>query len=566
MEGSKAGRGRAGISRRGFLGLGAAAAAGSLLTLSGCGSKNLGDYQAKQAAEVPDWLGEAPEIAEKDIIAHESTALLIVGAGNAGMSAAATACDLGLDFIVADMNTMVQATREYVGAVNSRFSLAAGNEVDPNKLLNELSRYASFKCNQDVIKVWIRESAECVEWFDPMMAAAGKEVFFDMAHEEGTGGTDYYVPLLQHLWMTPYEPPLRNEIFEAHINDAGHEVRFKHKLVKLVQSAPGERVTGAIFETPEGYKQIDASAGVLLATGGYPSNPGMIRSRIPVVDRCVTASSFNFQNKGDGIRAGLWAGGVMDPDGAPMIFDRGAVEPGVNAGYMDQGPDAKFPGYVFQSNVGSQPFMKINRNGKRFCNESTPYDFICHAASYQPGGVWAQIFDANAADDIFRFGTIGCSTMTTVMLAEGWPLEEQLYYELGKGTLKVADTLEDLADQLQVPRDEFVKSVARYNELFEKGIDEDYGKEGYRLSAIKEPPFYGSWFGGTLLTTVDGLQINDNMQVLTEDGKVIEGLYSAGDCSGSVFSGNYPEYLVGCAVGRTVTFGRHVARLLAGDL
>ena len=68
-----------------------------------------------------------------------------------------------------------------------------------------------------------------------------------------------------------------------------------------------------------------------------------------------------------------------------------------------------------------------------------------------------------------------------------------------------------------------------------------------------------------MLTTLDGLRINEDMQVLTADGSVIEGLYAAGDVSGCFYSDNYPEYIVACACGRTCTEGRHVARLLAID-
>ena len=67
-------------------------------------------------------------------------------------------------------------------------------------------------------------------------------------------------------------------------------------------------------------------------------------------------------------------------------------------------------------------------------------------------------------------------------------------------------------------------------------------------------------------TTLDGLRINKDCQVLDADDQVIDGLYAAGDVSGSFFSGTYPEYIVGCASGRTSTQGRHVARFLAGDL
>ncbi|MFR1167207.1 MAG: FAD-binding protein [Adlercreutzia equolifaciens] len=113
--------------------------------------------------------------------------------------------------------------------------------------------------------------------------------------------------------------------------------------------------------------------------------------------------------------------------------------------------------------------------------------------------------------------------------------------------MKKADTLEELADMLGFAgeaKQNFLAQVDRYNELFDAQADEDFGKEAYRLSAIRQAPFYGCWYGGSLLTTIDGLTINEEMQVLNTEGVVIEGLYAAGDCSGSLFAGTYPEYVV----------------------
>ena len=130
-------------------------------------------------------------------------------------------------------------------------------------------------------------------------------------------------------------------------------------------------------------------------------------------------------------------------------------------------------------------------------------------------------------------------------------------------------TIEELADKLGFEGESkkaFLEQVERYNQQFDAQADDDYGKEAYRLSAIRTAPFYGLWFGGTLLTTIDGLRINSECQVLDEKGAAIEGFYAAGDVSGSFFSGNYPEYIVGVASGRSSTQGRHVARKLGGDL
>lgn len=132
-----------------------------------------------------------------------------------------------------------------------------------------------------------------------------------------------------------------------------------------------------------------------------------------------------------------------------------------------------------------------------------------------------------------------------------------------------ADTLEELADAMGFTGDDktaFLEQVDRYNAQFDAQLDDDFGKEAYRLSAIRQAPFYGCWFGGTLLTTIDGLRINKHCQVLDASDEPIPGLYAAGDVSGSFFSGNYPEYIVGVACGRSTTQGRHVARFLAGEI
>ena len=499
----------AGLSRRSFLGLGALAAAGAAAAgMAGCAPSTptsatdpaLGETGAPAAS---DWLGSAPEIDAADIVETVDTDFLIIGAGTAGMCAAATASDLGLDFILAEKNDGVQETREYLGIVNSPAALAQGGEVDKAKLLNELTRYASGKCRQDVIKVWLDESAEMFEWMDGKMQATGKQVVVDMPTDHATGGTDYYLPVLQHVWLTPYEPPMRNDVLLEVVTAAGNTPRFGHTLERLIQDDDGT-VTGALFSTKDGYVQVNAKD-TLLATGGYAANPVMMSALQPAALSCCTAASYAPNCDGLGLRAGLWAGGVKDEDPAPMIFDRGAVAPG----------------------------------------------------------------DANAPEDILRFSTIGCSAFANQMMAVGMPIEEFCTVALEQGVMQKADTLDELADKLGFEGEAkaaFLDQAERYNAQFDAQADDDFGKEAYRLSALRTAPFYGCWFGGSLLTTIDGLQINRDCQVLRADESVIPGLYAAGDVSGSFFSGNYPEYIVGCASGRSSTQGRHVARLLAGDL
>ena len=556
------------LTRRTFLAGAATAAA-----VAGAASAVAAAPQTASAkAPVEDtstWLGEAPEVAESDIMNTRDCELLIVGAGNAGMAAAASAAELGVDFIVAEKGAVVGQTRHWLGAVNSKYMLEAGYEDSKGQVLNELARYASGKCDMRVWKVWIDESAPMIDWLDEILTTAGMTCAVDLDNQDPTGGTYYFIPRTEHYYSgkdAAGNTLVRNEIFERYINSLGYNVDYETSLVKL-EREDGGRVTGGIFQTPDGLVRINASQGVLLATGGYPANPAMCQELSPIIDRVVSLVYYNTNDTGDGIKAAMWVGAQMDEDPAPMLFNRGLVKPGESAGYTSTEGTGSFVGVGKQYNIGSQPFMKVARDGRRYCNESAPYDFDLNAIAEKPGGVFCQVFDANAKEDIMRFNTIGCSRQIQQQLGgfDG-TLEEFFADKIEEGTIFVADTIEELASKLGFEgeaKEAFLAEVDKYNSFYDAQEDADFGKEAYRLSELRTPPFFGGWYGASFLTTVDGLRINEDMQVIDVNDEVIPGLYAAGDCSGSLFANNYPELVVACACGRTVTFGRHAARFVA---
>ncbi len=573
-----------GLTRRSFLaglaGAGALATAG----LAGCAPRSASEASKESAASPesagaasasgnPGWLGDEPAIDGVD--ETRETDLLIVGAGNGGMAAAAYAADLGMDFVICEKGEVVGATRHWFAALDTEPFASQGVTVDRQRLMGEIVRYSQGNCDQRLIKMWMDESGDMFTFVDGIMAAGGAHVIADEYEMPGgMGGTDYYTPPFEHHYADANggrDIEERNVLFEKHINEAGYEVTYGHKLVKLVRE-DGGRVSGAIFETADGIVQINAAKGVLLTTGGYPANPDMLTALSPVTAQSVTALGYNQNNTGDGIKAALWAGAAKDLTSATMIFDRGLVAPGTKAGYTEESIEAGqplFPGNG-QFNPGTQPFLKVNMNGERFANESADYDYLPHAAAQQPGGVYCSIWDANFGDDVQRFHTLGCSAMTRNMVL-GFKKDDGTYdldaffaEQLEDGRLQKADTLEELAEKLQLPVDAFLATCERYNELFDAQEDADFGKEAYRLSALRTPPFYGATLGGTLLTTIDGIRINHHCQALDTQGQPIEGLYAAGDCSGSVFSGCYPDQLHGFACGRTMTEAIHVVKQVAG--
>ena len=526
-----------------------------------------------------DWLGTEPDIDEAAITETVDTDILIVGAGNGGMFAAAYAAANGLNFRIIEQNGNVQDTRHWYGAIDSAAAKAAGEEpFDRAKLLSEISRYASGKCDQRVVKTWINESAAMHDFMRSILEdkygwvcdfTSGSEAAWPAENAEHN--TDYLYPVQEHNYMASESASglPRNELLLQYIQELGYDVDFKTSLAKLEKNSDG-RITGIIAQSTEDdhFIRYNANQGVLLACGGFPGNPYMMEQLDPLGTSVTTACSYSPADKGYGIRAAVWAGANLDKEAAPMLFDRGIVAPGVDGGYVasDSAFGGKaFPGPIRQYNPGTQPFLKVNRNGERFANESSPYNDIVYAAAHQPGRVYAQICDANVLEDAKRFHTIGCSAQTRNGGEKYF--QGKVDEAVAAGTLFVCDTIEELADKLGFTgeaKDTFLATVERYNELYDKQNDEDFGKPAYRLSAIRTAPFYGCWLGASLLCSMQGISITENCQAKDSNNEPIPGLYITGDMSGSFFQNNYPCVMGGTACGRTLTFAIKSIKQMAG--
>ena len=526
-----------------------------------------------------DWLGKEPDIDEASITETIDTDIVIVGAGNGGMFAAAYAAANGLNFRVVEQNSAVQDTRHWYGAIDSSAAKDAGAPAtDKAKLLSEISRYASGKCDQRVVKTWINESAAMHDFMRSILEdkygwecefTAGDEAKWP--DENGEHNTDYLFPVQEHNYMASESKSgtPRNVLLQQYIEELGYTVDFKTSLAKLEKDADG-RISGIIAQSTEDghFIRYNANDGVLLACGGFPGNPYMMEQLDPLGTSVTTACSYSPSDKGYGIRAAVWAGANLDKEAAPMLFDRGIVAPGVDGGYVESesafGGKA-FPGTIRQYNPGTQPFLKVNRNGERFANESCPYNDIVYAAAHQPGRVYAQICDANILEDAKRFHTIGCSAQTRNG-GEAY-LQGKMDEAIEAGALFKCDTIEELADKLGFTgeaKDTFLATIDRYNELYDNQNDVDFGKPAYRLSAIRQAPFYGCWLGASLLCTEQGIAINEKGQALDNDNKPMPGLYVTGDMSGSFFANNYPCLMAGVAMGRTLTFAMKAIKQMAG--
>ena len=514
-----------------------------------------------------NWLGTEPEVAKVD--ETWDTDFLIVGAGNGGLCAGAYAAKKGVKFRIIEKGTAPARVRGWYGVCDSEDAIAAGApRMDRAAMRRSLKLQSTGKTNLKLWDTWFNESAamhkfikDCYGQYLP--DAKVNVTVGDEATWPETEGL--YFPVEEHFWG--FGEVDRNTIFQRIITEeAGVPIDFNTTLVKLEKS--GNKVTGIIAKNTETgkYIRINAAKGVLISTGGYPYNPEMMEQLDPQ-GTAVTSNNNGWPtDTGDGIKAGVWAGAAMQAEAAPMLFDRGIIAPGLDAGYtVTSTGDKVFPSPEGQFNIGSQPFLKVNRRGERFTNESGTYDMMSYAAYNQPGGVYAIVFDDNFFDDVQRFHTVGCSAGTRNGTKER--TLQQIDGQIEKGNAFKADTLEELADKMGFTgeaKTTFLATCERYNELYDNQNDEDFGKPAYRLSALKQGPFYSFWMGACLLTTEQGLLCDELGRVVDENRDPIEGLFVCGDAAGGFFVNNYPCQMAGIAMGRNMTYAIKAVKVANG--
>jgi len=316
-------------------------------------------------------------------------------------------------------------------------------------------------------------------------------------------------------------------------------LRLNSPLVELITSDDG--VLGAVVEDDGRRRAIRARAGVLLATGGFENNPALReRFGIPGDARDTMGAPSNL---GLALEAGMAAGAATD------LLDQAWWSPGFTH------PDGRsafslwFTGGIF-----------VGQDGKRFVNESAPYDRIGKAIIEQISSGAMTLPFWMIYDD--REGLVPPVKATNVSMVDA----EQY---VDAGLWHTADTLPELAAKVGVNADNLVETVKRYNEFVAAGTDDDFGRgdEAYdrAFSGGKSPmvpidtaPYHAAAFGLSDLGTKGGLVTDSHARVLDAHGNPIGGLYAAGNTMAAVTGTVYPGG--GIPIGASMLFS-HLAAL-----
>jgi len=472
-----------------------------------------------------------PPIPAKQIKETIDTDVIVIGAGIAGLTAAASAAEAGAKVVLLEKGSTAHYRGLHNAALGSRLQKKAGITVDKDNVIYTIMEFAAYRNDQKVVKAWADNCDRAMDWLLDMAETAGIEVIIDPTTKP------WYFPNypIIHVFR-----PKRQETLAGMLQDFarahGAEILFDTPAVRLVRRGKG-RVTGVIAQNSSGeYVKFNAGKAVVLCTGDYGSDMEMVKKycRPDVHDLKVVYEPA--VNTGDGHKMGLWAGAAMDEiPHCAMIWDFATF----------CGPS------LF--NLARQPWLYVNQNGERFMNEDLPYGYECNQIIQQPGNyVWA-VWDAKYDAEWPTMQSQCCKNMGPPTFL--WS-QKQLDDAITEGNVLIEPDILTLAAKMEVPSAQFKATVARYNEIARRGHDDDYGKHPDRLTTLEIPPFYACKIEARRMVILSGLKINSRLQVLDTERKPIPGLYAAGNVSGSFFGDSYPTTVPGLTHSRAWTFGR----------
>lgn len=569
------------FSRRDFLKLGAvgAASAAATTSLAACAApKKSSDTAASGSSTVntdtgiiklgnkmPTWSFMVPPdpIPADKITETHTNDIIIIGAGMSGLTTAVAAAEKGgkVTLFSASSAPISRGGSNY--ARNSKVMEALGIEpFNPTPFYYNEMRAASFAVDQ---RKWMKgyiNSEEAMNWMIDIATEAGLEVILERDNNFDLG------PYYAHAFSTQGDSSMVSkgqqgavEALERKAKEYGVEIYYNMKAEQLLRENNNKgRVTGVVASkingTGEGYVQFNGKY-IVLATGDYSTNKEMLACYCPEVLEYVgleqvdtdynTSFTMGGIYGGDGQKMGLWIGAAWQYARAAPVYQGswgGGHEP-----------------------CGFHWGLNVNTRTERYQREDVSAPYTAHHLLSQPGNIAYGIWTSNYPQTIIDRGQEWYLFGSDYTLPPKTAQEMIQIWDAGveKGSYYKANTLDELAMQLNLDATKLKKVVARYNELCKKGIDEDFYKNPTYLVEIEETgPYYAAKNTCIFMTIMGGLRTSINMEVCDANDDPIPGLFNVGCMIGDMYANEYNFAIPGNSYGiNCLTFGYTLGHDLA---
>ncbi|MEF2074287.1 FAD-binding protein [Consotaella aegiceratis] len=508
----------------------------------------------------PDFLKAPDPIPDSQITKTVTADVVVIGSALSGLSATRSALEAGATVAVIEKSGDIVYRSGDVGVLDTEISRNAGIKIDKAKIVTDIQDYYGYRTNGNLWRLWAENSGAALEWW---LGAVPDWQLVDETFILPTHDTDKTYIRLPH-WPHPAAFDESKEHYKTYptvhqfLPDMGNALRavynkcvelgaqfsFATWARQLIRPGNEGRVQGVIAQDIDGnYIKFLANKSVILCTGDYAGDPDMLKYYSAEIADIYKFSLYPNKDAagktchtGDGQKMGMWVGGVME-----------------------RGPHAPVT-HTMGGPLGDDAFLLVNANGERFMNEDVDGQRWTNSFERQPKALAFQIFDDNWRDQLGAQGiSHGMRNKLADQIEEGNMSAGKSSYiteDMVRDQAKICDTLEDLAEELDLPVEAFVATVKRYNEMAKAGEDTDFFKRADRLFPIEKAPFYGGKAQPMLLVVMGGLRSNAKFEVLDIDFNPIPGLYAAGNAQGGRFAVDYSVVAPGVSHGTALTFGR----------
>lgn len=416
-----------------------------------------------------------------------TTDVVVVGGGGAGLSAAIAAKEKGANVVLVEKMLMLGGNTNYatagINAANTKLQKKLGIEDNAELFYNDTMKGGKNVNNPELVKKLTTDSANIIDWLTERGADLSEVVF--------TGGQSAK-RTHRPAGGQAVGPVIVDALAETAEKD-GIDVKTESEVTKLIKT--GDKVTGVEVKHKGETYNITAKA-VVMATGGFGANAKMVAEYKPSLEGFGSTNSPAIT--GEGIKMVKAVGGdlvdMTEIQTHPTVVHKKTA--------------------MITEAVRGEGAILVNREGKRFVSELETRDVVSKAELEQTGKSAFLVFDQEVRE---KLGAIN-----------GY---------VRKGFTVEGATVEELAKKIGVDAKGLVDTMAKYNGYVKAGEDKDFGKTALPRELVKAP-FYAIEVSPAVHHTMGGVRINTNAEVLTADGKVIPGLFAAGEITGGVHGAN----------------------------